>query len=221
MTPDRPSSALHGVRYGAVARHADERGAFRELWRASAFGEMAASDARLAASDAGRPTVGRPSFVQANLSSSASGVLRGLHFHRRQLDYWVVASGRAFVALVDLRPMLRDGVSAPLVETRELVADEWVVIPSGIAHGFLARGPLELLYLVTNEYDGSDELGFAWDDPAAAVPWPPVPESTDGLPILSDRDRSNPTLADLVVRLRHEPGPEGATPTRDLPAIEA
>ena len=45
-------------------------------------------------------------FVQANLSTSAAGVLRGLHLHRRQLDYWVVASGRAFVALVDVRPLL-------------------------------------------------------------------------------------------------------------------
>ena len=51
-------------------------------------------------------------------------------------------------------------------------ADDWVVIPTGVAHGFLALEPLELLYLVTNEYDGSDELGFAWDDPAVGVPWP-------------------------------------------------
>ena len=55
-----------------------------------------------------------------------------------------------------------------------LAADDWVVIPTGVAHGFLALDALELLYLVTNEYDGSDELGFAWDDPTAAVPWPPV-----------------------------------------------
>ncbi len=101
--------------------------------------------------------------------------------------------------------MLRDGAATPEVETRELGADEWVVIPSGVAHGFLALDPLELLYLVTNEYDGSDELGFAWDDPVAAVPWPPVPDTPDGRPILSDRDRSNPSLADLLVRLRHEP----------------
>ena len=45
--------------------------------------------------------------------------------------------------------------------------DEWVDIPIGVAHGFLALEPLQLIYLVTNEYDGSDELGFAWDDPRA------------------------------------------------------
>jgi dTDP-4-dehydrorhamnose 3,5-epimerase len=144
---------------------------------------------------------GEPRFVQANLSSSANGVLRGIHYHRRQLDYWTVTTGRAFVALVDVRPLLDGSGPRAVVETRELLADDWVVIPAGVAHGFLALETLELLYLVTNEFDGTDELGFAWDDPAVGVPWPAVAGTPDGLPILSDRDRSNPPLAELVVRL--------------------
>ena len=36
MSEPRPS-ALRGVRYGSIARHADVRGSFRELWRARAF----------------------------------------------------------------------------------------------------------------------------------------------------------------------------------------
>ncbi|HLO36570.1 MAG TPA: dTDP-4-dehydrorhamnose 3,5-epimerase family protein, partial [Candidatus Deferrimicrobium sp.] len=67
---------------------------------------------------------------------------------------------------------------------------------------FLALEPIELVYLVTNEYDGSDELGFAWDDPAVGVAWPPIAATPDGRPILSDRDRSNPSLAELVASLR-------------------
>ena len=63
-----------------------QRGSFRELWRAGDFPDEP--------------------FVQANLSTSAAGVLRGLHLHRRQDDLWIVADGRAFVALVDVRPML-------------------------------------------------------------------------------------------------------------------
>jgi dTDP-4-dehydrorhamnose 3,5-epimerase len=192
---ERASSGLGGVRYGAIARHGDTRGAFRELWRASAF-------PRLTAVETGEPAGSEPRFVQANLSTSAAGVLRGLHYHRRQLDYWVVASGRAFIALVDVRPLLEGTGPRALVETRELGADDWVVIPVGVAHGFLAIEPLELVYLVTNEFDGSDELGFAWDDPAVGVPWPAVPATPDGRPILSDRDRSNPSLADLVAQLR-------------------
>jgi dTDP-4-dehydrorhamnose 3,5-epimerase len=190
----RLPSRLRGVRYGAIARHADARGAFRELWRASAF-------PALTPEETGAAPDSDPRFVQANLSSSAAGVLRGLHYHRRQLDDWIVASGRAFVALVDVRPVVA-GDGPAVVETRELEPDDFVVIPTGVAHGFLALEPLELVYLVTNEFDGSDELGFAWDDPAVAVPWPAVPGTPDGQPILSDRDRSNPSLVELVERLR-------------------
>ena len=182
MTPtDEIRSRLAGVSYGRVERHADVRGSFRELWRRSRLDEP---------------------IVQANLSTSAVGVLRGLHLHRRQADHWIVSAGRAFVALVDVRPLLDGSGPKALVETRELGTDATVTIPSGVAHGFLALEPLELVYLVSNEYDGSDELGFAWDDPAVAVPWPVLAATPAGRPILSDRDRSNPRLADLIDRLR-------------------
>jgi dTDP-4-dehydrorhamnose 3,5-epimerase len=189
--PERPLSALPGVRYGSVARLGDARGSFREVWRASDHPTLpheltGMTDAR---------------FVQANLSTSTQGVLRGLHCHRRQLDRWVVVRGLAFVALVDIRPAVA-GTGPALVETRELRADDFVEIPAGVAHGFLAIEPLELLYLVTNEFDNSDELGFAWDDPVVDVPWPPVYGTPDGRPILSDRDRSNAPLSELIARLR-------------------
>ncbi len=189
------ASRLPGVRYGAVVRHADERGALREIWRASEAGDLDPAHT-------GSPPGTSPAYVQANLSSSVAGVLRGLHFHRRQLDRWLVVSGRAWVALVDVRPMLA-GEPEPGLETRELEADEWVIIPAGVAHGFLAVEPLDLVYFVTNEYDGSDELGFAWDDPAAGVPWPVLDVTPDGRPILSERDRRNSSLTELVDRLRN------------------
>ncbi len=189
------ASALRGVRFGAVTRHGDVRGSFRELWRNSSFPSMTAAET-------GAPDGSEPRFVQANLSTSAAGVLRGLHYHRRQLDYWVVVAGRALVALVDVRPLIDGTGDRAVVETHELAPDDSVVIPTGVAHGFLALEPLELLYLVTNEFDGSDELGFAWDDPAVGVPWPMVEGTPDGRPILSERDQSNPPLAELVSRLR-------------------
>ena len=103
MSLERPSSSLPGVRYGAVARH----GRCARLVPRAVAGRRVRGDR---AGRRGRGPVVRPTFVQANLSTSAPGVLRGLHYHRRQHDYWVVASGRAFVALVDVRPILaRDG----------------------------------------------------------------------------------------------------------------
>jgi dTDP-4-dehydrorhamnose 3,5-epimerase len=179
---DRPPSALPGVEYGRIERHVDERGSFRELWRDEA--------------------TGGERFVQANLSTSAQGVLRGLHLHRRQTDLWIVAQGRALVALVDVRPLLDGTGHAATVETRELGENESVLIPTGVAHGFLAVRPLQLVYFVTNLYDGTDEHGFAWDDPVVNVPWPAVDGTPDRRPILSARDTSNPSLRELVDRLR-------------------
>ena len=51
--------------------------------------------------------------------------------------------------------------------------------------------------------DASVILGFAWNDPAVAVPWPAVSGTLDGRPILSQRDQTNPPLAELVARLRN------------------
>jgi dTDP-4-dehydrorhamnose 3,5-epimerase len=187
MTPER-AGGIAGVEWGSLSPVRDDRGAFREIWRASKF--------RLTAANAGSS---QARFSQANLSTSAAGVLRGLHYHRRQLDYWMVVAGRVFVALVDVRPALRGGEAQ--VETRELSADDTVTIPVGVAHGFLALEATQLLYLVTNEYDGTDELGFAWNDAAVGVRWPRVRMTTDGQPILSERDRESPPLRELLRRL--------------------
>ena len=178
-----PEDQIPGVVLGRLQRHPDARGSFAEAWRAS--GGVVA------------PFAG----VQANLSSSAAGVLRGLHLHRRQSDLWIVLSGVAFVALVDVRPMVDGSAARPRIQTATLARDETVTIPPLVAHGFLAIEPLELLYLVTNEYDGTDELGFAWNDPLVTVPWPR--ELLSGRePLLSDRDQRNPSITELVAALR-------------------
>jgi dTDP-4-dehydrorhamnose 3,5-epimerase len=181
----RPTG-LPGVVHRPANLHADARGAFAETWRASWAAELP-PEAR-AALGAGQ-AAGNAPFVQANVSWSAQGVLRGMHFHARQADLWTVAEGRAFVALVDLR------ATAPRAATLELERGASVLIPPVVAHGFYALEDLVLTYLVTNEYDGSDERGFAWDDPAAAIPWP------TGSPVLSDRDRANPPLREALAQL--------------------
>ena len=62
-------------------------------------------------------------------------------------------------------------------------------IPPGVAHGFCALSEVRLLYLVDAPYTGEDEHGLAWNDPDVGIDWPIVD------PILSDRDRANPPLA--------------------------
>ncbi len=106
--------------------------------------------------------------------------------------------GSGTAALVDVRGLVDGTAERPQVESHELAAGDQLFIPRLVAHGFYATTELTLVYLVTNEYDGTDELGFAWDDPDAAIDWP------DREPILSERDRANPPLRDLVARMRGE-----------------
>lgn len=157
------TSEMEGVILRRLERSSDDRGDFLEIMRASNLSAR---------------------FVQANHSRSRAGTLRGLHFHRRQADLWYFLRGRAQVGLADLRN--RQVSSSSLI----LDGDEpaTLFIPSGVAHGFLALTAIELLYLVTTEYDASDEFGVRWDDPTLAIPW----EKKD--PIISERDRTAPLL---------------------------
>lgn len=176
------ATGLPGTWRRSLTPVADARGSFLELWRASWTDDL-------------DPGAGDARPRQANLSRSAPGVLRGLHLHRRQADLWIVADGAPFVALVDVRPAIA-GTGAPRTVTLDAQPGDVLWIPSGVAHGFLARDPLLLVYLVTHPYDGSDELGFRWDDADAAVPWP----LRD--PVLSPRDATAPPLAELLAGLR-------------------
>lgn len=137
---------------------------------------------------------GASPMVQATRSDSRRGVVRGLHYHRRQADYWYVPRGRIFVAMIDLRRSSPTGR-----KTLTLEMDEGdglgLYIPPGVAHGFQAVTDATLMYLVDRYYDSSDEHGLAWDDPDAAIAWP------IGDPILSDRDRGNPKLKDIPEEL--------------------
>ena len=129
-------------------------------------------------------------MVQANLSISRPGVLRGLHFHREQSDYWCPIAGTGFVGLFDLRQgSPTEGAKAELQIGDD--ARRALLIPPGVAHGFYAESDLRLLYFVDEYYTGEDEFGLAWDDPDVGIEWP-----TRG-PLLSQRDRSNPTLQHL------------------------
>ena len=66
-----------------------------------------------------------------------------------------------------------------------------IYIPPGVAHGFAALEDATLTYLVDNYYDGDDEFGVRFDDVEVAMDWGIVD------PILSDRDRTCPTLAEV------------------------
>jgi dTDP-4-dehydrorhamnose 3,5-epimerase len=86
---------------------------------------------------------------------------------------------------------LRRRGERPTVETHIVDGQRpaTLYIPRGVAHGYLALTELDLMYWVTAEYDPSDEMGVAWDDPTLAVPW-----QLTGRPHVSERDDRNPGL---------------------------
>lgn len=129
-------------------------------------------------------------MVQTNRSDSKAGVLRGIHYHLFQADYWHVLTGSAFVALVDLRA---SSSTFRAVETLEMGESNEVglYIPPGVGHGFYALTDVTMTYMVDQYFDGSDELGVRYGDPALGVPWP------EGEQVLSERDLTNPLLAEI------------------------
>lgn len=173
MAKINSSDIISDVLIIELTAHGDERGKFVETFRQEWLGQ------------------GAPAMLQGNRSDSARGVLRGLHFHRKQSDYWYSPAGTLFVAMHDLRRSSPTfGVSQSL-----LIGDDHqtgVYIPPGVAHGFQAVTDATLTYLVDNYYDSTDEFGLAWDDPDAAIEWPVAN------PVLSERDQENPKRSQIA-----------------------
>ncbi|MCA3309657.1 MAG: dTDP-4-dehydrorhamnose 3,5-epimerase [Roseomonas sp.] len=162
-------------------RFGDARGFFSEVWKRSALAAQGFT----------------VDFVQDNHSLSREvGVLRGLHFQRPptpQGKLVRVVRGRILDVAVDIRqgsPTYGQHVAC------ELSAENWcqLWVPRGFAHGFMTLEPdTEVLYKVDGEYDPATDAGIAWDDPALGIDWP-LPA---GGPILSDKDRKAPRLAEI------------------------
>jgi dTDP-4-dehydrorhamnose 3,5-epimerase len=163
------SDRVAGVVVQPLRAFADDRGYFFESFRRSWI-------------------PGTPGMVQGNVSFSKAGVLRGMHYHLKQADFWLVPSGRVRAALYDLRTTSPTRGTSLVLELGE---DHpfGLYIPKGVAHGFCALRDSFMTYLVDEYYDNSDEHGVRWDDPTLAIDW--QIES----PNVSKRDQQNPFLA--------------------------
>ena len=146
-------SSIEGVSFKDLVTHPDERGFFREIIRHTDpfFGE---------------------GFAQWSHSLMYTGVIKAWHFHKKQVDWWYVASGLLKVALHDTRPE-----SPTRGKTMEfLMGDQQVPrvvrIPPGVAHGCKClQGPSHLFYITSQIYDPSDEGRIQHDDPAIGYDW--------------------------------------------------
>lgn len=131
--------------------------------------------------------------VQWSHSMSKPGVIRAVHSENwNKLIYPV--TGILYAPIVDLRP---DSSTFGKVEyitidnTKEDSPRTALFLPAGgIGNSICVLGDqnLHYLYMVDSYWDDAKARGVAWDDPDLNIKWP-VSE-----PILSDRDKNNPTL---------------------------
>jgi dTDP-4-dehydrorhamnose 3,5-epimerase len=184
----RLPTELEGLSLIEPSVFADDRGFFLESFREDALAELGVTER----------------FVQDNHSRSRRGVVRGMHFTlgEGQAKLVRVARGRILDVVVDIR------LGSPTFGRWEgfELDDEtgrMLFVPVGFAHGFQVLSDVaDVLYKCSSYYDGSLERGFAWDDPDVAIDWP-----VDG-PVVSDRDRAAPRLAEIMDGLpfRHPSG---------------
>jgi len=132
--------------------------------------------------------------MQTNVSRSARGVLRGLHYQwpHPQGKLVSVLEGEVYDVAVDIRrgsPTF--GQWAGVMLTAENHRHFW--IPEGFAHGFCVVSEFATFsYQCTDLYDAKADGGVRWDDPAIGVDWP------ISNPLLSDKDAKAPLLADIA-----------------------
>jgi len=137
----------------------DERGWFKELWNEEAFKELGINTR----------------FVQANISKSIYGTLRGLHFQKppfEQTKFVHCISGEIFDVAVDIRKGSSTfGRYASVILSGE--NHKSIFIPRGFAHGFLVTSKEGAIveYLVDNKYSKESESGIKWDDPKIKIRW--------------------------------------------------
>lgn len=158
-----------------LATHPDSRGSLTEIFR-------------------GAWTDVRP--VQWNFVQSRPGTVRGVHVHKRHWDWWVLLTGRATLGLADLR----EGAGPAQGTTVELVGASLkaVVIPPGVAHGFMFHEPSTHAYAVDRYWDVEDEDGCRWNDPDLGIPWPSLSYPV----LLSAKDEVAEPLGRLLRRFR-------------------
>lgn len=130
-------------------------------------------------------------------TTSAKGVLRGLHLQTRhpQAKLVRVARGELYDVAVDLRKGSKTfgrwfGIRLSEENRRMLY------IPEGFAHGCLAlREKTTFYYLCSRRYHPGYDTGILWNDGDLNISWP---EEESGQIILSEKDRQLRSFKEFV-----------------------
>lgn len=169
---------FEGVTVLEPQQFADDRGFFLECFELSRYRAIGINE----------------NFVQDNHSRSTKGVLRGMHFTKKnpQAQILTIMRGKIYDVVVDVRngsPTFGKWFGVELSDEGPCQ----IYMTNGFAHGFCVLSDFaDLHYKVSQKYDPKDEGGLRWDDPTVSIKWPIT------APLISDRDRMHPLWRQAV-----------------------
>ena len=162
--------------------HEDDRGYFVEIFRQDLFDQAVGY---------------KVNFIQDNESKSTKGVLRGLHYQLppyAQAKLVRVIEGSVLDVTVDIReysPTFGQHVTVELTGKNK----HQLFVPHGFAHGFVVLSDsATFAYKVDNYYVPELERGIAFNDSKLNIDWKLAVDELQ----LSDRDKTNPDLSDVL-----------------------
>ena len=161
----------------------DERGFFREWFKSADIKNATGRDFGI---------------EQANISLSARGTLRGIHYSiapRGQAKWITCVAGSIKDVIVDIRPESKS--FGQWIEVK-LTGDSGkaVFISEGLGHGFVAlEDNTAVVYLVSTPFSPTEEFEINPLDEKIAINW--------GMDLgdlkISEKDKKAPTLAERLV----------------------
>ena len=174
---------IEGVKVLRPKVFKDNRGSFMELWNEKVLKQNELED----------------NFVQDNISTSVTGVIRGVHTQLRFPQAKIVSclKGMIFDVAVDCR---KDSPTFGQWYGELLSAENYrqMYLPEGVAHGFLTLEDAMVHMKVTTHYTPGDEIGFKWNDPKIGISWP-IPVGMDL--VFADKDLQWGSFDELIEKL--------------------
>lgn len=144
---------MNGVEIKSLVSHGDDRGFFREVFRAT------------------ESIFEGGVFGQWSHSKMEKNVVKAWHYHHVQTDWWYVPFGEVKTALIDYReesPTYKETLEIKMGESNPVC----VRIPPGVLHGCRVLSDVaHLFYITSHTYNPNEEGRYPYNDPEIGYDW--------------------------------------------------